>query len=127
MLSAEPKQIGRAIGVGLLLAVVMAFAGEASAEQLPIKTYTTADGLSNNRVKRIVQDSHGFFWFCTAGGLSRFDGYQFTNYTVDNGLPAPSVNDLLETSGGNYWIATNSDGLTFMNAPYLIGSLSSSP
>ncbi len=99
----------------LLLAVLMAFATDAMAERLPIKTYTTADGLANNRVKRIVQDSHGFIWFCTAGGLSRFDGYQFTNYTVDNGLAAPSLNDLLETSDGDYWIATNSDGLVRFN------------
>ncbi|MGA9767904.1 MAG: two-component regulator propeller domain-containing protein [Blastocatellia bacterium] len=111
MLPAESTQIGRVV----LFAVLMACAVGAKAERLPIKSYTTADGLSNNRVKRIVQDSHGFFWFCTAGGLSRFDGYQFTNYTVDNGLPAPSVNDLLETNDGNYWIATNSDGLIHFN------------
>src|ERR1044072_7881407 len=111
MLPAKSGQIGTV----LLLAVLMAFATDARAERLPIKSYTTADGLPNNRVKRIVQDSHGFFWFCTAGGLSRFDGYQFTNYTVDNGLPAPSVNDLLETGDGNYWIATNIDGLISFN------------
>ena len=115
MLPAKSGQTRSAIRLVSLLAVLMAFAGEAMAERLPIKSYTTADGLPNNRVKRIVQDSHGFFWICTAGGLSRFDGYQFTNYTVDNGLPAPSVNDLLETSDGNYWIATNSDGLIRFN------------
>lgn len=115
MLPAKSEQIGSLIRVVLLLAALMGLTGEAVAEQLPIKSYTTADGLPHNRVKRIVQDSHGFFWFCTAGGLSRFDGYQFTNYTVDNGLPAPSVNDLLETSDGSYWIATNSDGLVRFN------------
>jgi len=115
MLSVESEQIGSIIRLVLLLAVLMAFAGEARAEQLPIKSYTTADGLPHNRVKRVVQDSHGFFWFCTAGGLSRFDGYQFTNYTVDNGLPVPSVNDLLETGDGDYWVATNSDGLIHFN------------
>jgi hypothetical protein len=39
----------------------------------------------------------GFLWFCTGEGLSRFDGYRFTNYTTDQGLPAAAVNDLLET------------------------------
>lgn len=115
MLPAKSEQIGSTIRVALLLALLTALTGQARAEQLPIKSYTTADGLPHNRVKRIVQDSHGFFWFCTAGGLSRFDGYQFTNYTVDNGLPAPSVNDLLETTDGSYWIATNSDGLVRFN------------
>jgi ligand-binding sensor domain-containing protein/two-component sensor histidine kinase len=77
------------------------------AEQLPIKTYTTADGLAHDNINRIVQDSHGFLWFCTAEGISRFDGYNFTNYTSDQGLPHRSVNDLLETRNGIYWVATS--------------------
>ena len=59
----------------------------------------------------VPRDSRGFIWFCTADGLSRFDGHQFTNYGAAQGLPAPSINDLLETGDGVYWIATNSDGV----------------
>jgi ligand-binding sensor domain-containing protein/signal transduction histidine kinase len=117
--SAESGQIGSAIRIALLLAVLIALSGAAMAERLPIKSYTTADGLPHNRVKRIVQDSHGFLWFCTAGGLSRFDGYQFTNYTAEDGLPAASFNDLLETSDGLYWAATNSEGIIRFN-PYAV-------
>src|SRR5262245_41041445 len=80
----------------------------ARAERLPVKTYTTADGLVSNRISRIVQDSRGYLWFCTENGLSRFDGYRFTNYTSEQGLPNDEVNDLLETRSGNYWIATGS-------------------
>ena len=58
------------------------------ASRLPIKTYTTADGLARDYITCIEQDSRGFLWFCTAEGLSRFDGYQFTNYRVEQGLPA---------------------------------------
>src|SRR5713101_7613642 len=86
----------------------------AVAEQLPIKTYTTADGLVRDQINRIVQDSHGFLWFCTAEGLSRYDGYKFTNYTTDQGLPHRVVNDLLETRSGIYWVATG-DGLCRFN------------
>src|SRR5262249_35836324 len=43
---------------------------------------------------------------CTKGGLSRFDGYQFTNYTVADGLPHQDVMDWAETRGGVYWVAT---------------------
>src|SRR5713101_7601903 len=78
----------------------------AVAEQLPIKTYTTADGLARDQINRIVQDSHGFLWFCTAEGLSRFDGYKFTNYTTDQGLPSRAIDDFLETHSGEYWVAT---------------------
>jgi len=44
------------------------------AERLPLKTYSTADSLANNEINKIFRDSRGFLWFCTAGGLSRFDG-----------------------------------------------------
>jgi ligand-binding sensor domain-containing protein/signal transduction histidine kinase len=84
------------------------------AERLPLKTYTTADGLPHNSINRIVRDSRGFLWFCTRDGLSRFDGYSFINYGVTEGLPHPTVNDLLQTRSGEYWVATNG-GLCMFN------------
>lgn len=79
----------------------------AGAEQLPIKSWTTADGLADNGINRIRQDSHGYLWICTNDGLSRFDGYQFTNYTTAHGLPHPSLSNLLEARDGTYWLATD--------------------
>jgi ligand-binding sensor domain-containing protein len=86
-----------------------------SAQQLPVRTYTTADGLPRDLVLRIVRDSHGFLWFCTADGLSRFNGYEFTTYGIEDGLPHPFINDLLETSRGVYWVATNGGGVARFN------------
>jgi len=86
----------------------------APAQRLPLKSYTVAEGLPNNVINKIVRDSRGFLWFCTGEGLSRFDGYSFTNYGVDQGLPHAIVNDFLETSKGELWVATNA-GLVFFN------------
>src|SRR5438132_7802323 len=91
----------------LLLPFLLLLPAFAHAERLPLKAYTVADGLPNNVINKIVRDSHGFLWFCTGEGLSRFDGYSFTNYGVDQGLPHTTVNDLLETRSGELWIATN--------------------
>jgi len=85
-----------------------------AAQQLPLKIYTTADGLASNRISRIVRDLRGYLWFCTENGLSRFDGSRFTNYTAEQGLPYDEVNDLLETRSGAYWIATG-NGLCLFN------------
>jgi signal transduction histidine kinase/ligand-binding sensor domain-containing protein len=76
------------------------------AERLPIKAYSTADGLAHNVVNKIVRDARGFLWFATNDGLSRFDGYAFTNYGVEHGLPHGKVTDLLETTSGELWVAT---------------------
>ena len=89
-----------------MLALCLILPSGTQAERLPIKTYTTTDGLARDQVNRIVQDSRGFLWFCTAEGLSRFDGYKFTNYGTDQGLPSRVVIDFLETRDGVYWVAT---------------------
>ncbi|PYV30131.1 MAG: hypothetical protein DMG22_21305, partial [Acidobacteria bacterium] len=73
-----------------------------------------ADGLPRNSVNCIKRDSHGFLWFCTDDGLSRFDGYTFTNYGVEEGLPEAHVADFLESKSGEYWVAT-ADGLCRFN------------
>jgi ligand-binding sensor domain-containing protein len=89
----------------MYLMLVLCFS--AKAERLPLKAYTTADGMPHNVINKIVRDSRGFLWFCTEEGLSRFDGYTFTNYGTSEGLPHPAVNDILETRAGEYWVATN--------------------
>jgi ligand-binding sensor domain-containing protein len=76
------------------------------AELLPIRSYSTADGLAADGIHRIVADSRGFVWFCTLEGLSRFDGYRFVNFGVAEGLPQRSVNALLETRAGEYLVGT---------------------
>ncbi|MGG9960408.1 ligand-binding sensor domain-containing protein [Ferruginibacter sp. SUN106] len=42
--------------------------------------YTTTQGLPNNYVTSIMQDSRGFLWIATQEGLSRFDGKNFKNF-----------------------------------------------
>ena len=81
------------------------------AGKVPIQRYTSAEGLGHNRVKRVVPDSKGFLWFCTSDGLTRFDGSHFVNFGASQGAPYTSTNDLLELPGGDYWIATNGEGV----------------
>src|SRR4030095_16927591 len=99
--------------VAILLLVLIACA-QPRAEQLPIRTYTTADGLARDSIHKIVSDPLGYLWFCTADGLSRFDGYEFVNYSVAQGLPHRVVYDLLITNSGDYWVATGA-GLARFN------------
>src|SRR5258708_840002 len=91
----------------LSILFVLFLTGQARAERLPIRPYTVTDGLAHNTINKIVRDSRGFLWFCTADGISRFDGYAFANYGVNQGMPHPYVNDFLETRANEYWLATN--------------------
>src|SRR5215813_8893538 len=74
--------------------------------QLPLRHYSTADGLASNAVYSIASDSRGFLWFATAEGLSRFDGYGFANQTENTGLPHGRIRQVLIGRHGNYWLAT---------------------
>jgi signal transduction histidine kinase/ligand-binding sensor domain-containing protein len=109
--SIKARTVFRAV---LLLAIAFTLPVEARTERLPVKVYTTSDGLARDTINRIVPDSRGFLWFCTDEGLSRFDGYKFTNYGIEHGMPHRRVNDLIETRGGQYWIATGG-GLCLFN------------
>src|SRR5215211_2105257 len=90
-----PGSVSRLI---LVLALALC-ALDSSAQRLSFQKYTSANGLAQDNVNKIVRDKRGFLWFCTGDGLSRFDGHRFKNYTQEQGLPHRNVTDLLETSG----------------------------
>lgn len=106
--------------VGLLLLVLAGAASPLGAGRLPIRTYTTADGLPASSVKCIVRDSHGFLWLCTYDGLVRFDGYTFVTYGLKDGIPDRAVTAFLETRDGTYWAGTNNGVARFQ--PDAIGT-----
>ena len=44
----------------------------------------TSDKLSSSLINCVTQDKYGFMWIGTEYGLSKFDGYKFTNYLHNN-------------------------------------------
>lgn len=71
------------------------------------KTYTTKDGLPHNGIVSIdVSDLTGDVWIGTLGGLSRWSGGKFENFTqLNSGMP----NDLVygvACDGKDVWVAT---------------------
>jgi signal transduction histidine kinase/ligand-binding sensor domain-containing protein len=83
----------------------------AIAERLPIKTYTTEDGLNRNLIRQILQDSKGYLWLVTPSGLSRYDGYEFKNYAVGQSKLMSLFWRMIEDRNGGYWLATAGGGL----------------
>jgi PAS domain S-box-containing protein len=78
------------------------------------------DGLINSSVRAILRDSQGVMWFGTSGGVSRYDGEQFTNYTTQDGLVHRETWAILEDRSGNLWFGTRGgisrfDGKVFTN------------
>jgi signal transduction histidine kinase/ligand-binding sensor domain-containing protein len=80
------------------------------AQQINIRKYSIENGLVNNDILNIYQDSHGFIWLCTRGGLSRYDGSRFSNYTTENGLTNDMINDIVEIAPQEFIVAQNLNG-----------------
>jgi ligand-binding sensor domain-containing protein/two-component sensor histidine kinase len=66
--------------------------------------YSTLNGLPDNSITSIVQDTRGFLWIGTSEGLSRFDGTNFKNYFAKKkdsfSLPGNTIADLNEYKPG---------------------------
>lgn len=85
-----------------------------TAQQLIFKTYSIEDGLVSNPVRCIRQDKKGFIWIGTWEGLSKYDGYKFTNYTTANGLSYNMVNDMYEAEDGKLYVAENNGAVDIL-------------
>ncbi|MFI5185097.1 MAG: two-component regulator propeller domain-containing protein [Chitinophagales bacterium] len=82
--------------------------------------YTDLNGLPDNSVKNILQDSEGNLWIGTRNGLSKFDGKTFTTYTIKQGLAGDYISAIAEDKPGDFWIGTDRglshfDGKSFTN------------
>jgi len=80
---------------------------------------SVSQGLSQPSVSDITEDSRGFIWASTQGGVDRYNGSSFKNFTAKSdlteGLPANVVQRLLYVHETNHlWIATL-NGLTSVN------------
>lgn len=71
-------------------------------------SYDVRSGLTHSQVRSLLQDKTGYIWVGTLGGLSRFDGREFVQFTSDQGLPFDQVNCLAQMSDGT--IAAGSIG-----------------
>jgi signal transduction histidine kinase/ligand-binding sensor domain-containing protein/DNA-binding response OmpR family regulator len=81
---------------------------------LLFKRFYTANGLPDERIRSLYQDSKGFLWIGTMNGISRYDGYTFKNYystIAKNSIVGNWAYDITEDAAHNIWIATN-EGLS---------------
>ncbi len=94
----------------LLLSQVCIGQNDNHDRQLTFYKLDTEDGLSNNLVRVIEQDTLGFIWIGTADGINRYDGNDFTVFRKENSALANNYlqNIVHHTNTGN--LLVGSDG-----------------
>ncbi|MCB9211661.1 MAG: hypothetical protein H6609_20050 [Ignavibacteriales bacterium] len=60
----------------------------------------------NGQARDIFEDSKGYIWFATNGGVSRWDGETFLNFTERTGLTSAYVFDIAEAPDGTIYFAS---------------------
>lgn len=73
-----------------------------------------SDGLHHNVIQSILEDASGNIWFTsmTHGGVSRYNGNNFTHFMPEDGMSDDMVRCVLEDRTGNMWFGSlgNRDG-----------------
>lgn len=75
--------------------------------------YVTDDGLPGPEIYEVMQDRRGYLWFGTDHGVSRFNGYEFENFGVQQGLRDNVVFYLQEDIHGRIWMVSMSERLYY--------------
>jgi ligand-binding sensor domain-containing protein/serine phosphatase RsbU (regulator of sigma subunit) len=77
--------------------------------------YGIKQGLSEQKVYSLFQDSKDYIWLGTANGVSRFDGRSFKNFTTRDSLSSNGVKCIFEDSLGDIWFGHLYGGISRFN------------
>jgi len=75
------------------------------------QTFTKDNGLADNVVRALYEDSKQNLWIGTGSGLSLYKNGAFKNFYKSNGFKGDFVISLLEDSRGILWVGTQGSGL----------------
>jgi len=78
------------------------------------KHFSTESGLPSSQVYQVLQDKKGYLWFATDHGLSRYNGYEYTNYSSANGLTDNTIFKLQLDKQDRVWMQSFSGQIFYM-------------
>ncbi|MEX0273537.1 MAG: two-component regulator propeller domain-containing protein, partial [Flavobacteriaceae bacterium] len=93
----------------------MFLSGEGIAQSSDYSFLDTEQGLSNNWVSQITQDSLGYIWVGTQYGLNKYDGYGFESFTHNpndsTSLIKNWVKSMAHASDNSFWLGIDYGGV----------------
>jgi len=81
-------------------------------DQYNFEHWTSDDGLPDNAIIKVIQSKNGYIWFCSYGGVTRFNGAEFFTYSSYNSpeIVNNSFTNIYEDHNGLIWAATSGNG-----------------
>ncbi len=78
------------------------------------RQFTVEDGLASDVVYDVASDEDGFLWFTTNSGVSKFDGYSFTNFSQKDGLADVENFEFIKDNRKRLWLIGHSNRLSII-------------
>jgi diguanylate cyclase (GGDEF)-like protein len=95
---------------------ILLWAGAAAASSFAFRRITIPDDVPAHLCSALAQDTTGFLWIGTQGGLVRYDGSAFRVYRPDSAnaksLSGSYVRSILAARDGSVWVGTFSGGVS---------------
>ena len=88
------------------LLTLLVLAAPLASQVLPFEILGLKQGIPQSQVSALAQDREGYLWVGTWGGLARFNGSEFRNFFMEDGLYSTRIQELLAASDGTLWVAT---------------------
>lgn len=79
------------------------------------KHYTVENNLPSSECYQVLQDKMGYIWVATDKGVSKFDGYTFTDYTKEDGLPENCIIRMCSDQYGRIWFGGVSGKIAYFD------------
>ena len=102
-----------------LLTISAVFLSIVFSGQIEFERFTIDNGLSQNTVYDVFQDSRGYLWMGTQGGLDRFNGYEFKQYEHESSDTTSIVDgwirSIQEDEDGILWLGTANGNFGWFN------------
>ncbi len=101
------------VGLMLLSLLPAATAAEEPVNREPYVTtvYNERNGLPTGEANVVYQTSDHYVWIGSYGGLVRYDGSNFRNFSQEGLIPSSSIRAIAEDAQGRLWVGTNDAGL----------------
>ncbi len=97
-----------------MLFASLSLAAYAADEPYVVAVYNESNGLPTGEANVVTQSSDGYIWIGSYGGLIRYDGTHFRNYSAEGAIESSSIRSIFEDSKGRLWIGTNDAGVYLM-------------
>ncbi len=87
--------------------------------------YVGSDQFCGGDTHGIFEDRHGYIWFGTIFGLTRYNPEDGSTFKIQHdshqreGLGAPSISAMYGDQEGNLWIGHRMNGISYLDARYL--------